>query len=322
MAKKQLIKIVVPGDGDYLANEPGGGSWKPVKAVTKALRRKLAAQVDEVLREFAADFARWKVPGVAVVSLHDKAIAKTKRPKVYFNSHTCPVIGYGDIGELRVSVTPRRLALLKDRLLNQNDTRGIAHISTIEDIRPFRLEAQNDNTEPIKTNADRGLRLRLFRHLTQPENFSLIQAIRSLLGSDAVTQLNYAKSISILSVRPKSKGDVATLQSFIGTQSLCNFPSYSIADAASTPVGEITDAHCPPPDPEKIYAVIGQFDSGTSLNASCILPWVRDRHSWYPRTKSDTTEIHSIAKWKGGRSAAGQAPQATRRSRFKKLPEA
>src|SRR4051812_3242951 len=62
--KKNLIRIVVPGDGDYLANAAGGGGWKkPLRDVDDNFRNQLVSQVEGVEREFSAAFELWKVPG-------------------------------------------------------------------------------------------------------------------------------------------------------------------------------------------------------------------------------------------------------------------
>lgn len=282
MPKKNLIKIVVPGDGDYLSNKAGGTAWKKaLRDVDDAFRNELVSQVEEVEREYAAEFSMWKVPGVAVVQLHDLAIAKTKRPAACFNRDTCPIIGYGALGQLLVSVNPKRLTALKQRLQDMRDERGTAHISAIQSIAPYRTsERCSDESKPQ--------RLLLFRHRSQSENFRILQAVRRIVGRNGIKKATYADNIPAFSVMASSDS-IATLQTFIGTQSLVTFPVYSVADAVSVSASD-DKWECLPPDPEKVYAIVGQFDSGISRDAACIQPWIHARHSWYP--DSDQDNVH------------------------------
>lgn len=241
MAEKQIIKIVVPGDGDYMANTGGGEkAFAPLVKVTRRLRQELAKQVDEVAIAFAKNFAEWRIPGVAVVQLRQKALAKSKRPQSIINRYTCPTIGCASLGELHVSVTPARLHALRDRILKGDSERAIAHISTIEHITPYVCDKHVPGRQLTEAALSHGLRLRLFRHRSQAENFGILQAVKSIVGTSDAEELHYSDSIKIVRVKPTTASTVARLQSFIGTESLVSMPMYTVAEAAAQKVGSLT----------------------------------------------------------------------------------
>jgi hypothetical protein len=281
-----MIKIVVPGSGDYLANQRGASSFKPVSRVTQKSRRTLAAQVDGVRKAFASAFEQG-LPAVAVVQLHEKAIAKYKRPKRFFQRGTCPIIGYGAMGQLWVSVSRSGLRALKQRILRKRKKPDVAQLSAIDHIAPFRAVQLTGRAGSVAESKSAGLRLRLFRHATQAHNFAVQQALKAIPGVSEIKSLKYADGVSIVRVKAQSSHAIAALQSFVGTQSLSRFPRYELAEAASTKVGDISEALCPLPDPTKTYAVAGQFDSGVSDAAKRLQPWIIGRHSWYPAADQD-----------------------------------
>src|SRR5580658_4705492 len=135
------IKVVVPVAADFQRPRAGGGARKKFGAVTPEVRSILAEQFQSVNQFFFGGLAnRTVLPAVARVILKDKALAKSHRPDTLFSQNTCPIIGGRNFGEMLVSVREEGLRRLLQKLREDDTATGMADISTIQRIEPFRLE--------------------------------------------------------------------------------------------------------------------------------------------------------------------------------------
>ena len=105
MAKNDYlpIKVIVPKQTDHVRPRAGGSKRKVFGDDIYRARTNLLFRLNHVEEYFIESFQHWdNVPGVAVASLKDDAIAKSHRPSVLFNNHTCPIIGVRGFGELLI----------------------------------------------------------------------------------------------------------------------------------------------------------------------------------------------------------------------------
>jgi len=70
------------------------------------------------------------------------------------------------------------------------------------------------------------------------------------------------------------------LASFVGTQSLATFPTYSIHHTASRPFGTLAADSFPPPSSEYEYPIVGIVDSGIEPTNSHLAPWIAGREEY------------------------------------------
>jgi len=134
--ERLYIKVILPKQGEERRVQGGGGEPKPFKDVTPTLRRSLLLQLGEI----EATLNRISVPARVVparVTAEEKAIAKSHRPDVLFNTATCPIIGAGKPGELFVKATPRGVRALQSKIGRGFTPQVEKAISTVHRISPL-----------------------------------------------------------------------------------------------------------------------------------------------------------------------------------------
>lgn len=239
MADKRLpIKVVIAQDSDYFVPESGGGSRTVFGQVTGELRQSLSDQVSTVERDFADSFERWPdIPAVATVKLKKEALAKSHRPNSLFSDRTCPIIGIDEFGELLTAVLPQGLKDLKTKLLTDKTRTGEANISTIEEIKAYKVE--EDQLNKLVKKVREGLskvKLRLFRYKDPSKDAALIRGLLELMNQLELPEpelLNYGKRMRILRVTGIKPENVLQLAGYVGTQNISEFPEFFRRSGAS-----------------------------------------------------------------------------------------
>lgn len=288
------IKVVVPVATDFQRPHAGGGARKTFGDVTPQLRGRLAAEVEAVNEHFyGGDSRRSVLPVVARVILKDKALAKSHRPSALFSQNTCPIIGGRNFGEILVSVRPEGFARLLQKLKEDTTAIGKADISTIERIEPFRSEdAMKMTTQGETALREAGkidLKFRLFRHLREDLDATLRQAFEELLRAMnlASEPLRYGEGQRVFRVRNAPAAAVSALASFVGTQSLSDFPLYRAVRTEAIPLRGAQISDFPAPDPRETYPVVGIVDSGINPDDPLLAAWMVAREEYVPAQYRD-----------------------------------
>lgn len=283
MAQELLpIKVVFPSEGDLRKPDKTARPFESIRPVTADLRARLRGGVDTTTAELSASFKRWgQLPALAKVSLHEDARAKSYRPSEIFNPDTCPIIGSSGPGELLIAVTARSLQLVRDRL-NGTTQRAVAHISTIENILPYRPEVEpGTGRHP--------LRVRLARHPSKAINAAIDVAFEQLVAESASAKaevINYAPSLRIYRVEGLTESASAPLRHFPNVESITSFPTYSVVRSAAHVLRPMTDAVFAGPSAGIDYGVVGLIDSGTDRNNPLLQQWVTSRiDKWVPTSR-------------------------------------
>ncbi len=276
------IKIVLPRSDEFQRPEWGGGGAKLFGEVTQEVREALDFQVGEVDEFFRETFRRSSLPGVARVTLKPKALAKSHRPTDLFDERTCPIIGIGGFGELYVSARPAGLKSLSYRLRHLTTQKGLANISTINEIRPYKPDdvLGPRGIERIRRRmqeGDRNLKLRLFRHQETQANDVLLEEFFEHVRHLRLPRpepVRYGQGLRIFRVPDVRDDLVEPLARFVGTQSLSPFPRYQIHRTASRSLGPLPLGDFPLPSADEQYPVIGIVDTGIDPSNPCLAPWV------------------------------------------------
>lgn len=286
MADKRLpIKVVIAQDSDYFVPESGGGSRTVFGQVTGELRQSLSDQVSTVERDFADSFERWPdIPAVATVKLKKEALAKSHRPNSLFSDRTCPIIGIDEFGELLTAVLPQGLKDLKTKLLTDKTRTGEANISTIEEIKAYKVE--EDQLNKLVKKVREGLskvKLRLFRYKDPSKDAALIRGLLELMNQLELPEpelLNYGKRMRILRVTGIKPENVLQLAGYVGTQNISEFPEFFVVRELQTN-NALEQEDFPEPEPGIEYPVVGLIDSGTPINDPILSPWRVDRFHYF-----------------------------------------
>lgn len=298
------IKVVVPSDADFQAPENGGGSKKVFDDVTPEIRRLLSEQVSNIDQYFSEAFkAHPTVPAVARVTLKEAALAKSHRPTTLFDSNTCPIIGIQGPGQLLVSVKPQGLRALKEKIV-KNDSKSIeANISTIEKIEPYRQEDavhifDNESISSKLKDSSATVKIKLFKHGESRADDQLLKGFLQTIQKlelPSPEPLNYGGGLHIYRLKGVDDNSLGTLSKFIGTQSVSDFPEYTLVRSASTQIRKLEVDDFPVPDPNGDYPVVGLIDSGTDPNNTHLQSWVVKRYDYIPKDRQDNNHGSFVA---------------------------
>lgn len=286
------ILVIKPSKNDHrdpITKKPGDPKIFGDGAST-ARRVELAKQTDQILDFLKKDFERWpELSAVAKVTLKEEALAKSHRPTALFTKSTCPIIGTMGFGEILVSVTPKGLRRLKDKILETEALKPTANISTIESIEPFTESERlhNHDWNQLENKIQNNLiKLSIFDHQNERENKKLLKALFELAEEFEIDleKLNYGSTRSLYVAEVKDKKAKKALSNFIGLRSVLPMPYYQPLDILSpmSTLATVDGTLFPPPDLDKDYPIVGVIDSGVCPNSVLLSPWVVARESFVP----------------------------------------
>lgn len=284
---KLPIKVVPPLERDFYRPEVSGGPPKVFGEVTKELRQKLASEVIAVRDQFAAAFKEYPgVPAVARANVKSEAIAKSHRPTNIFDPRTCPIIGAEGLGHVLLSATPDGLEQLARKIESTVSKLGVANLSTVNSIEAVRavVHLPKDLKKPVK--------VKLFRHHLRESDEAIEEQFKRLVGKfdiEDVQEIRYGRGLKVYRVELGNSELYESLEGFVGTQSLSEFPTYFPVRTTATTIRSIAPEDFPPPEPGVEYPVVGVIDSGTTLQDSYLSPWRIDRISEVPPEFQDNT---------------------------------
>lgn len=299
------IKVIIPQDQDMRPVPPGGSQRKVFDSVDQRVRDSLLGQVGQV-RQYLQSVLKngTELPAVARVVLKEQALAKSHRPNHLFDHNSCPVIGGETFGNLLVSVTPKGLGQLENRIGNVQTQNVTADLSTVERIEPFTADdavgsiGVDGLSKAMNERDTDTLKLRLFRH----GNSALDDRVRAAffelaesLGLAAPEPLQYFSGVRIYRLRGVSNELIHELASFVGAQSVGVFPQFRLF-AQYVPQANVTPAHLATPDTNVDYPIVGIIDSGTDPNNPLLQAWVIDRdEDDVPRADQDNNHGSFVA---------------------------
>ncbi len=286
------IKVVIPDRRDYVRPPRGGGKRKIFGTVDQFRRKQLDDQIGEIKEYFSASFRTEPgVPAVARVLLKDNALAKSHRPIRLFDEKTWPIIGAGNFGELLVSVRPKAMERLSRRFLQPGTEEAEANLSTIESIEPYRREdaLKAFDFDSIAGSPDK-MKFRLFHHndstLDANLQASFLRHIEKL-GVGRPKELRYGGGLRIYRLPKLSAEQTHNLASFVGTQSLSQFPVFHSVRTQAITLRAARVGDFPAPDPEVTYPLVGIVDSGVEHTSPLIGPWIEAREEYVIESKRD-----------------------------------
>lgn len=276
---KLPIKVVPPLETDYHVPPLGGGPKKIFVEDLESLQKELLNQLDIVNQFFVNSFKRKpKLPAVMKVRLRSDAAAKSHRPTKLFSNDSCPIIGSEGLGGLLVSITPKSLEELHQKVYRLDTKELQANLSTIEQISPFKPDIMlEQGLTAIKVKLIRH-RIKDFDHAIQ-EDF--LQTIYEF-GLRNIREVNYGPSLKIFKIFEPRQELLKELSGFVGTQSLSGFPVYYPVRTQALPVGKIGANDYPIPDPLVEYPIVGVVDSGIQNTIEVLDPWVVGKENYVP----------------------------------------
>ena len=283
-------KLVIPEEQNIQRPEhSGGGPPKMFGDIDEAERNELNEQIGRVRRYFQSVFHDTPdLPCVARFKLKEKALAKSHRPKELFEKSSCRIIGTDNLGELLVTVNSKILDRLSRQIQQIKTTQGIANLSTIDQIEPYRVIDQigesGITTLATKLRSDANvLRLRLFRHSSSRLDENLLKVFKELvrdLGLTVPTKIRYSDTLNIYRVEGVDENALLRLSQFAGTREISTFPTYGIRRARTRTRRPLTNQIFPRPDLDSEYPIIGVVDSGIEITNQFLEPWVVGRESY------------------------------------------
>jgi serine protease AprX len=297
------IKVIFPRPADFISREVKPRQWPPFPGLSPQKRSDLASQAQRISTHFAKAFPEWgSVPAVAKVTLIPEAVAKTYRPYAIFSTKTCPIIGTGSLGELFISISPKGIAALVDRIQYGEAQRTVAHLSTIQRIEPYTHDQTADFEQPairVPTHRLRAgrLRCRLFRHhgadaATSEKSFVQFATLKGA----QVQAMNYSEGIRIFCLHGLPPENISSVRAHPAVEDLSLFPEYHAVRSVCHPTGMISADLFPAPMPGIEYGVVGLIDSGTDPNNPYLQAWVLDRHEVFVRREmQDNTHGSFVA---------------------------
>ena len=285
------LKVVPQLERDYYKPDGGGGPKKIFGEVTSELRDALVLQVNSINEYFSQSFTENPdLPAVACLKIKPDAIAKSHRPISLFSAQTCPIIGAEGLGELLISVTPQGLSNLNTKIASGKTKQIVANISTLVSLSPFLPDISNDVFGSIK--------VKLFRHQKLALDSEVDTSFQELLTKyevEGVNEINYGGGLKIYRIPPSSIELVDALKTYVGTQSLGQFPMYQPVRSSAIKIRAIADQDFPAPDLSIDYPTIGIIDSGTNEIDKFLSPWRVAREVYVPQSEQDTSHGSFVA---------------------------
>ncbi len=267
------IIAVKSSRSDYKSKFFSGGG-KPVRQVGEAHRDALVNDVNGVIRRFETSFRDFPlVPGVAIVELYGKALAKSHRPDKLFSTATCPIIGTLSLGKLLVSVTGVGLDRLKKKVERSLDTQvGLKNIAAIEKIYPYDIDIQ-------KIDAELPYMIRLFNHHYGALDAEVSKNFEALLKSfpGSVRKKDVLGEYVIYELKGLTSG--SPILDYIGLKSVLVDYGFGVEEfnTQATPVGVVNEDNFPFPEEGKVYPLVGIIDTGIDPLNAFMAPWIHDR---------------------------------------------
>lgn len=265
------IKRVKFVDADYKkVDPPKGGGAKSFKTVTQAFRQELVLSIKHIAEELgeAND-----IQGVAVVTVEERAEAKSHRPTGIFNDNTCPFFGDIGFGKFLIQVSPDRLRALSARVSKASGKAPEAQLSTIKSIEPY-------HTEVLVGDGSDTIYVRLFRFNDSVENQRIDAQFESFLDRlQAKWEKSPFESIRVYKLFDVTPHLIEQIVQFSTISRITSANSIEIShqvlsDVAPNPI-KVDE-----PDAEVDYPVVGVVDSGINIDCPHVSPWVYGVHQY------------------------------------------
>jgi hypothetical protein len=285
------IFVVESSNQDYTDKDYNFGKREPIRSVDSSFRDNVKLQVENVEESFRESFSRWpNVPGVAKVTLYEKAYAKSHRPDSFFCRNSCPIIGTLGLGELLISVTPSGIKSLKDRVSRSLNTHsGKLNLAVVETIEPYEMDQNIIEDDTYVLN--------LFNHNDRFLDKSLRDAIEGLTSENGCTlsQHYIGKDTSFFQL--SNCASVEFLTQFVGVRSIKPMPRYRVGDYSgqSIQVGVLTESLFPAPEKGRNYPLVGIIDSGIDPDDKYLSPWVWGRMDMLDGKEADYSHGTMVA---------------------------
>lgn len=282
--KRPIKKVAFIDQDRYPKQLPKGMNYKFFHDVTPKFRENLCDQLSGIEQALSREFEQWpELQGLAVVSLHDDALAKSHRPNKVFNDKTCPIVGDIGFGEVLIQINKNRLRNLRHRIIKADGESVISQLSTINHIRYY---SEKDKLHiPEDYDLKQAVTLRLFNFHNDDINDKTAHYFRLLLKTyniELLKQYNFSLRKNVYKLKVKNREQVDALVGYLGTQSLSINPSVFPLKRQAVPLKELEDQELVFPDNDTDYPVVGLIDSGVSALHPWLPQWVSATEKFIP----------------------------------------
>lgn len=285
---------------DLSAPENGGGGTKELVTVTRQYRAELHDTLVTAASALRPEIARYpNSPGVLILKLRDKAIAKSHRPNTLVAEAGLLSAGVGRIEEMLVAANAVTIDSLA-RLIRFRETKKIrANLSAIERIQAWDKDRRLSATVPELRERGRAL-LSLFRYHAADATAQNVDALRAVLQrfnmpSMAMVQ-RWGPPVFRVDLEQISDEGLEALSMFPGLRSI--FPEPKMYSASAVP-GFIPGPVSPPP-PGINHPIVGVFDTGTAASAASLRPWIASTAPYVLPPETDYVHGTAVASLVAG----------------------
>lgn len=259
---------------DQHAPERQGGGAKELVAVTPELRQQLNSSLAEAAAALLPEISLYPGnPGVLILKLREKAVAKSHRPNTLVAESNLQLAGVGRINEMLVAANAASIHTFSETIIHRDTKLIRANLSAIQRIEAWDVHRRLE--VPVAELRSHGSALMsLFRYSGTDATARNIDAVQALLRLHAITvkaiPQRWGPPVFQLDSENLTDEQLQALARFPGLRSI--FPEPWVAPVAST--GSAGIGPLSPPDASKTYPVVGVFDSGTAPGAASLRPWV------------------------------------------------
>lgn len=278
---------------DLSAPEGGGGGIKELVPVTPQYRAALLDTLVTAATALQPEIALYpNSPGVLVFKLRDTAIAKSHRPNTLVAEAELQPAGVGRIEEMLVAANAASLDSLAAVIYNRNTQQIRANLSAIEKIQAWDINRRLVATVGELRERGRAL-LSLFRYHAQDATARNVDALRAALQkfgipAEPIPQ-RWGPPVFLLDMEQVGDEALGSLSMFPGLRSI--FPEPKVRSAATAP--GFVPRFMLPPLPGVALPVVGVFDTGTSLGATSLRPWISSSDLYV--LPPETDHVHGTA---------------------------
>ncbi|MGJ7467107.1 S8 family anti-phage peptidase IteS [Comamonas thiooxydans] len=278
---------------DLSAPENGGGGIKELVPVTPQYRAALIGSLSAAVAALKPEIQRYpNSPGVLILKLREKAIAKSHRPNTLVQEAGLQFAGVGRIEEMLVTANAASVNALA-HVIHGRDTLQIrANLSAIEAVHAWDRSRRMAVSDVELREHGRAL-FRLFRYGAADATARNVDALRVVLQRHnvSVTEISQRWGPPIFQADLEDITDQALqdLSLFPGLRSI--FPEPRVQSASV--IANIGSVRLAPPAPSVTHPVVGVFDTGTATTAASLRPWIVSTDSYV--LPPETDHVHGTA---------------------------
>lgn len=271
----------------------GGGGGIELVTVNAELRQQLNRSLESAVEALRPEISLYPTtPGVLVLKLREKAVAKSHRPNTLVAESELQLAGVGRIDEMLVAANAASIQLFSRTIAHRNTKAIRANLSAVLKIEPWNwLRRLVVPVDQLRTHGS--ALMSLFRYSgadATARNYDVLQdLLRRYAIAVKIIPQRWGPAVFQFDSERLQDEQLAALVSYPGLRSI--FPEPKVSTVATTGLTGVEPLS--PPDVSKIYPVVGVFDSGVSPGAASLQPWVSGTVTNV--VPPDTDHVHGTA---------------------------